>query len=409
MTALLSGKGRNYPLVMRRIFYWIITCVLALLLCPVAKANSLEEAITTIRKVGPEGAGNAAAASAWQELTAMDGTVIVPLLKSMEESSPLARNWIRSALEVVFSRSASEDPKEIPLKDIEAFLLDTGQSSQARKLAFDLIDSVDKNRAAELKPGFVNDPSPELRFGSVALLIEKGKTLFNEGRNPEAVAAFQRALDSARDANQIKAIAKQLREKAEQPLDLPKHFGFLMHWQIVGPFHNTDRKGFDTVFEPEKQVDLNAAYQGKTREVKWQPYFTTDEYGMVNFNDPYNPIKEVTAYAYTEFESDSDTAAELRLGCKNAWKIWLNGEFIFGRDEYHRGMRIDQYQLPVQLRKGKNTILVKACQDAQEQTWTKEWQFQLRVCDSTGTALLATNRKPTPKKEVPVRRRPSQQ
>ncbi|MEZ5327020.1 MAG: hypothetical protein R3F19_18375 [Verrucomicrobiales bacterium] len=34
-------------------------------------------------------------------------------------------------------------------------------------------------------------------------------------------------------------------------------------------------------------------------------------------------------------------------GSKNAWKIWLNGELIFGRDEYHRGAAIDQIPLPV--------------------------------------------------------------
>jgi hypothetical protein len=31
--------------------------------------------------------------------------------------------------------------------------------------------------------------------------------------------------------------------------------------------------------------------------------------------------------------------------------------------------------------------------------WTKEWEFQLRVCDATGTAILAKNRLPTPPKD----------
>ncbi len=88
---------------------------------------------------------------------------------------------------------------------------------------------------------------------------------------------------------------------------------------------------------------------------------------------------------------------ELRLGCKNAWKIWHNGKLVFGRDEYHRGMRIDQYKLKVHLAKGRNTLLIKLCQNEQQQDWTKQWQFQLRVCDATGTAVLAANRPPTPK------------
>ena len=108
---------------------------------------------------------------------------------------------------------------------------------------------------------------------------------------------------------------------------------------------------------------------------------------MVDFNEPYGSLKEVTGYAHTTFISASDQPAELRLGCKNAWKIWLNGKLVFGRDEYHRGMRIDQYKLPVQLKKGANIILIKACQNEQKEVWTVQWQFQLRVCDATGTAI----------------------
>ncbi len=123
------------------------------------------------------------------------------------------------------------------------------------------------------------------------------------------------------------------------------------------------------------------------------------------FQPPFSPLKQVTGYAYTEFHSAEARDAEIRLGCKNAWKVWFNGELLFGRDEYHRGQRIDQYSLPVKLEAGrKNTLLVKACQNEQEQDWTVEWEFQLRFCDSTGTAILATDRKPTPEKAAPARR-----
>ena len=45
-----------------------------------------------------------------------------------------------------------------------------------------------------------------------------------------------------------------------------------------------------------------------------------------------------------------------------------------------------------------NTILIKLCQNEQMQNWTKEWEFQIRVCDPTGTAILASNRPRTPAK-----------
>lgn len=105
----------------------------------------------------------------------------------------------------------------------------------------------------------------------------------------------------------------------------------------------------------------------------------------------------MTGYAFTEFNAAAAGPAELRLGCKNGWKVWFNGALLFGRDEYHRGARIDQYRLPVTLKAGKNTILVKACQNEEVKDWTKEWEFQLRVCDASGTAILAKDRPATPK------------
>jgi hypothetical protein len=99
--------------------------------------------------------------------------------------------------------------------------------------------------------------------------------------------------------------------------------------------------------------------------------------------------KSAVGYAAADFFSESDRPAEIRIGCKNGWKVWLNGELLFARDEYHRGAKLDQYKLPCQLKKGKNTILVKCCQNEQTEQWTVEWEFQLRVCDATGTAILA--------------------
>jgi hypothetical protein len=69
--------------------------------------------------------------------------------------------------------------------------------------------------------------------------------------------------------------------------------------------------------------------------------------------------------------------------------VWLNGKYIFGRDEYHRGAEIDQYRMPVELKRGKNTILVKVTQNELVEDWTKEWEFQLRVTDTLGTPLAS--------------------
>jgi hypothetical protein len=123
--------------------------------------------------------------------------------------------------------------------------------------------------------------------------------------------------------------------------------------------------------------------------VRWQDLKVTADYGMVDLNKPCGMLKEVTGYAYTEFNSDQVRTVELRLGGKNAWKVWLNGKFLFGRDEYHRGQEIDQYRMPAELKRGKNTILVKVSQNEQKEDWTKEWEFQLRITDALGTPIAS--------------------
>ena len=358
-----------------------------------------------IAEVGPEGAGNAEAAEAWAELTGQGSEIIIPVLEAMESAGPLARNWMRSAVETVFEKGLAASA-DLPTDALRIFLLDRNNEPNARRLAFDLYHRVTPNDADAIVPGFIDDPSPGLRREAVARLIDEGQNLFNQERKEESITTLTSALEAAREVDQIDEIAKLLREKLDQKVDLPRQFGFLMYWDLIAPFDNTDRGGFDLAYPPEESIDLDGSYPDKEgKEISWQAYSTSDDYGMVDFNKPFSTLKQVVGYAYTEFNSEKARSAQLRLGCKNAWKIWLNGELVFGRDEYHRGIRIDQYILPVHLNEGKNTLLVKACQNEQEQDWTVQWQFQLRVTDETGTAILSTDRKPTPDANESARRR----
>lgn len=382
---------------------------LALLAISVSPALAgISESLATLQSVGPEGEGNREAAAAWAELVETGPEALVPTLAAMDGASPLARNWMRAAAEAVFAEARQSD-EGAPADELRSFLLDRSGDRDARTLAFDFYTTTSPDEAAALIPDMIDDPAPGLRREAVARLIERAETQLAAGQKDAAAETLRGALDSAREVEQIDAITKLLREKLEEPVDLPRQFGFLLYWHLLAPFDNTDREGFDAVYPPEESVDLTANYTGKNdEEISWREYSTADDYGMVDFNQPFGPLKEVVGYAYTEFDSPEEREAELRLGCKNAWKIWLNGELLFGRDEYHRGMKVDQYVLPVTLQKGKNTLLVKACQNEQTESWTVQWQFQLRVCDSTGAAILNTDRRPTPVPAEKPRRRPKQ-
>lgn len=350
-----------------------------------ASAATLDAPLAALRAVQREGIGNEAAADAWRQVAAADASALPQILKGMNGANPLAENWLRAAVSTISDKALAA--KNLPLPALQAFLMDTTNSPGPRVVAFDLIQRADAALAARITSSLLEDPSSELRRHPVGKLIEAGDEALAQGKKDAATAAYQQAMDSARDEDQIKSLAKKLKDLGKA-VDLPRHFGFLMNWKLIAPFTNTERKSFDTVFPPEQEISLEAEYTGKAdAKVRWQDFTSQDDYGMVDFNKPFTMLKEVVGYAYTEFHAAEERDAQIRLGCKNGWKVWFNGEPIFARDEYHRGAKLDQYKLPVRLKKGKNTILVKCCQNEQTETWTVEWQFQLRVCDATGTAI----------------------
>ncbi|MFT5129931.1 MAG: hypothetical protein ACI8W8_003560 [Rhodothermales bacterium] len=359
---------------MYRLFLALVTVL------PLLAAN-IDRQLATIKAVGAEGSGNAAAAAAWQQISSSNSEQVVPILVAIKGASPVAANYLRAAAETIVSRELKAG-KNLGLAPLLAYLADTKNDPRARRLAFELIRQIDPDKASPLISGFADDPSLELRADAVAQII----SLAQEQEGANGVAEWQTALNHARDLKQIEVITKAL-EDAGQKVDLQTHFGFLPNWQIIGPFDNSERKGFAVAYAPEAKVDLKATYKGKDETVRWQRLSSDDPYGMVDINPALGALKGSIAYATTTITAKAARDAQLRLGCKNAWKVWVNGTLIFARDEYHRGMRMDQYHLSVSLRKGANTVLIKLCQDEQTQPWTKEWQFQMRLCDELGAAI----------------------
>ncbi|MFA6543496.1 MAG: hypothetical protein WCS99_03670 [Limisphaerales bacterium] len=367
----------------------------ATLAASVAVRAEFKADVAAIRQVGAEGKGNTQAATAWQHLAKADAKAIPGILAAMDDANDLAANYLRSAVDAIVDRELAAK-RALPQADLEKFIADKKHNPRARRLAYELIARVSPATGEKLLPTFVNDPSVELRRDAVQRLIGAAEKALAAQDKAAATKGFADALTYARDEAQIKKIAGELR-KLGQEVDLPRHFGFLTHWKLIGSFDNAKLAGFDTAYPPEKELNLAAEYDGKLGRARWVEVATANDYGMVDFNRPFGDLKGVAGYAFTEFNAATARSAELRLGCKNGWKIWFNGRLVFGRDEYHRGARIDQYRMPVELKPGRNTILVKVCQNEEVKDWTKEWEFQLRVCDASGTAILAKDRLPTPK------------
>jgi len=174
-------------------------------------------------------------------------------------------------------------------------------------------------------------------------------------------------------------------------IDLTAHYGFVTRWLVAGPFDNHKGAGFHSVFPPEARVEANAVYVGKgKKEVRWQTHTTAEKLGAVDFNKIYGEQKGVVGYAYALVTATADRPVELRAASNNAVRIFLNGQEVYFREEYHHGMELDQHVGKGVLRTGRNEILVKVCQNEQTDDWARLWSFQLRICDAIGGAVPVT-------------------
>jgi len=363
--------------------------------CETIAEGELAAALKALKAVGPKGAGTAGATKAWRKISTASAKDLPVILVAFDDAGPLAANWLRAAVDAIAERQLRAGDT-LPQTELEAFVRGTEHAPRARRLAFEWLARGDATAPDRMIPGFLHDPSVELRRDAVARLLDQAAALLKAERPDDAREVFGKALSGARDLDQVKQLKTEL-EKLGRKVELPSHFGFIVEWKLIGPFDNTGEKGIDVAYPPEESIDLAAEYdgkplQGEPRPVRWVEHATADEYGIVDLNQVLGKANGVLAYAYAEFESDQRRPAELRLGRDDAAKIWLNGELVHEHRVYHSGVDMDQYIARGTLKKGRNRILLKICQNEQKEDWAQGWSFQLRVCDAAGTAILSKGR-----------------
>ena len=372
---------------------WGAAC--AAWLAAAVPASEVEESVQVIRQVGPDGKGSAAAARAWRVLARAEPAHLPAILAGMDGASPLARNWLRSAAGAAVASAAGRG-EALPVAELDRFLRDRGHDPQARRLAYEFLRDADPQAPDRYLPGMLDDPSPALRREAVARATGEAQRLLDAGEKGEALARFRAAFAAARDQKQVVALARKLRGLGE-PVELPRHLGLVLHWRLIGPFPY-DGKG-DPSYPPEETIDPAARYDGKAGKVGWRDYASGDELGIVDLNKGLAPGEDQIGYALAEFTSDADRAVEVRVGCFNKFKLWVNGELVLDRADAFTGMRLDHYRAAARLKKGTNRLLLKVYQAEVPSQLPKLWQFMLRVCDAEGVAVLSTTRPPEPKPE----------
>ncbi|MEZ6057104.1 MAG: hypothetical protein R3C01_10405 [Planctomycetaceae bacterium] len=344
-------------------------------------ASNLE----AIRKIGHKGEGHAAAQAAVKELSAQGVDVLPEVLKAMGGANPLATNWLRGTFETI-AADALKNKQPLPMKELTAFFENREHDGRARRLAYEWMIQVDPKLADQIVPLSLDDPSAEMRRDAVARLLKQGEAAQAKGDTENAVESFQAALSGATDDDQVTPLIDKL-GKLDVKVNRVQHFGLLTSWKVIGPFDNVGSKNFSVVYPPENEVKFDAEYDGQLGKVRWEEFVSDNEKGEFDLAKLTKPHKGAIDYAATTFNSGSERDVEFRIATANAWKLWVNGELVFAREEYHRGMRFDQYRIPGHLKQGDNLILLKVCQNEQTEDWAQDWSFQFRICDLTGRAL----------------------
>ena len=147
-------------------------------------------------------------------------------------------------------------------------------------------------------------------------------------------------------------------------------------WMVIGPFDNVRGIGYNTEYIPENlpQIDMTAKYGGKYGQVSWQKY--TDEIlnGYIGLGNDEN---WATGYAFATVNSPDEREVEFRFDSDDQGKVWLNGVEVFTHTKTFTA-EIDNFIIPVTLNAGKNSILVKVCEES------GGWGFYLRITDKNG-------------------------
>ncbi len=152
-------------------------------------------------------------------------------------------------------------------------------------------------------------------------------------------------------------------EEAERLLTT---LNFVRDWQIIGPFDNEGKEGFERPYPPETEFSLAATYDGKARPVRWRKLPARLPTGFLDFKTVLAPADKCVAYLAVAINSPVPRDAFMAMAAAGAVKVWLNGAQIFAREAYHEGY-FDQYSAPARLAAGYNLLVVKVCGD--EERW----------------------------------------
>jgi hypothetical protein len=358
---------------------------LCLLLLPApVHADEFDELLRDVKAVSKEGGGSVKARAAWDKLVVKGPEVLPRLLEAMDTPDSVTVNWLRTAFDRIAEKAVAGEVDPAPLL---RFAAERSRQGRARRLALDLAERLRPGIREQVLSRSLDDP--EFRYDAIELRLK-------DLESSKDVKGFRTAFNACRDLEQARRVAAILKELgvAESVAD---HMGFLRHWYVIGPFDAQHWKGFKTVYPPEKKVDLQAIHEGKRgKKLAWKRFEVKETPTgrfpiLVDLRQPLGDAEDAVAYAWTALKVDPGVVVEFRGAADDNFTVWVNGERVFGFEEYRNGVRLDRHRFKVRLKTGVNSVLVKICQAPLDATNTEpNWEFLLRVCDATGKGIAFT-------------------
>ncbi len=241
-------------------------------------------------------------------------------------------------------------------------------------------------REFERRKAVLRAPGPEAVLGLLGALLE----LQGEIPGPELVAF----LDGARKhreplvASYAGYLRAQLLEAGGDQAAASaayKSEGYLIDWQIVGPFENTGRAGQKAVYDPETRgFDPVQSFLGKlpAEPLTWRRFLhdQAPRGAFVNLADFLHPHEQATGYATVWVKAARTGPAALHLGTSGAYKVWLDGQLV-GEGDTYRSPTPLQESHALTLHAGWNRLLVKLGSDE------GMWGFYARISAADGAPL----------------------
>lgn len=170
--------------------------------------------------------------------------------------------------------------------------------------------------------------------------------------------------------------------------------GWLLGWQIVGPFENASRAGEVATYEPEtKPFAADASMFGKLsgEPLAWRAwdYDGLPRTGYVAFDDLLRPSEEAVGYATCWVNAPKDTDAAVLVGTGGPYKIWIDGVLVGEGDDYRLPDPL-QDSHAARLHAGWNRVLVKVA------SLEGAWGFHLRLSAANGAPIAGLQQSAEP-------------